>query len=43
MQIPFTATIKRTSDKGVQEFTEKGIWNGIMKFSSDVKIKEQAI
>ena len=38
--IPFTATIRRTSELGVQEFTERGTWKGVVQFDSNVLIRE---
>ena len=29
-EVPFTATIKRTSELGVERFHQKGTWKGIM-------------
>ena len=38
--VPFEATIKRTSEIGTFEFVQKGVWRGVIKFSSHVTVKE---
>ena len=38
--VPYEAEIRRTSEIGTQEFTERGIWKGVMKFDSYLTIEE---
>ena len=39
-KIPFTATIRRTSEVGTTTFTEKGVWSGVLKFKTYIDVKE---
>ena len=39
-EVPFEATIRRTSEIGTFTFTERGTWKGVMKFDSHVTIEE---
>ena len=42
-KIPFTATIRRTSELGTTTFTENGVWSGVLKFKSYIDIKESDV
>jgi len=42
-EIPFTATIKRTSEVGVTRIKEKGTWKGVIVFDSYIDIVERPI
>ena len=41
--IPFTATIKRTSEIGVTRIKEKGEWKGVMVYNSYIDVEERNI
>ena len=40
-EVPFTATIKRTSEVGVSRITQKGVWRGIMVLDSYIEVIER--
>lgn len=42
-EIPFTATIKRTSEEGTVYITEKGTWKGVVVLNSYVITKQEDI
>jgi len=42
-KIPFEATIKRSSEKGVQYITQKGTWKGVMVVDSFISVEERAL
>ena len=40
-EIPFTATIRRTSEIGVTRIIQKGVWRGVMVLDSYIDIQER--
>ena len=42
-EIPFTATIKRTSEVGVSRTTQTGVWKGVMIFDSYIEVIERTL
>eukprot|EP00111_Clytia_hemisphaerica_P015783 TCONS_00046602-protein len=42
-KIPFVATIKRTSEAGIQIITQKGTWNGVMVVDSFIEVQERPL
>jgi len=42
-KIPFVATIKRTSEAGIQIITQKGTWKGVMVVDSFIEVEERPL
>ncbi|XP_066929741.1 uncharacterized protein [Clytia hemisphaerica] len=42
-KIPFVATIKRSSEKGIQMITQKGTWKGVMVVDSYIEVEERPL